>query len=278
MNQGNYKSHRECYLQAMFGKGFSEKKKTDQERVKAALKLAHEIRQFEIRLYWQRSFFFWGFLIILFTGLFFLIGTKQEFSILAKTEQEFSILDKTEQKSFIRENELLFSVFLFVLCCLGLLVSFAWLYIHKGSRTWQKNWEYHIDFLEDKITGKLHKSAIGERSEFFSPSQIHKTIIQAFIIVWLSLVICTAYGLYYQFISYLKIENPYSVCVFYILLLFVGLVIYLYLMAERKDSALSWRTSKETISGESDRPSELHLFLRGLPKAIFIESPGNKNP
>ena len=263
--------NQKAYFKKMFGTEYPER-----ERIEAALDRAHEIRQFEIRLYWHRSFFFWGFLIILFTGLFFLIGTKQEFSILAKTEQEFSILDKTEQKSFIRENELLFSVFLFVLCCLGLLVSFAWLYIHKGSRTWQKNWEYHIDFLEDTITGKLHKSAIGERSEFFSPSQIHKTIIQAFIIVWLSLVICTAYGLYYQFISYFDIR-PYFV-VFYILLFLVGLVIYCYLMAERKDSALSWRTSKETISGENDHPSELRLFLRGLPRMGLPESPDNKSP
>ena len=262
-----------AYFKEVFGTEYPER-----ERIEAALDRAHEIRQFEIRLYWQRSLFFWGFLVILFTGLFFLIGTKQEFSILAKTEQEISILDKTEQKSFIRENELLFSVSLFVLCCLGLLVSVAWLYIHKGSRTWQKNWEHHIDLLEDMITGNLYKSVIGKGSEFFAPGQIHKTIIKAFIMVWLSLVTYAAYGLYCQLILYLKIENPYSVCVFYILLFLVGLVIYLYLMAERKDSALSWRTSEESLPKKNEYPDKLRLLPRGLPEVDLPESSDDKSP
>ena len=264
-----------AYFKEVFGTEYPER-----ERIEAALDRAHEIRQFEIRLYWQRSLFFWGFLVVLFTGLFFLIGTKQEFSILDKTEQEFSILDKTEQKVLIRENELLFSVSLFVLCCLGLLVSFAWLYIHKGSRTWQKNWEHHIDLLEDMITGNLYKSVIGKGSEFFAPGQIHKTIIKAFIIVWILLIIYTAYELCCQFILYFCIEKPHSVCVFsifYILLFLIGRVIYRDLMAERKDSELSWRTSEDSLPKKNDYPGELRLFPRDLPEVGLPESTNDKS-
>ena len=88
-----------AYFKEVFGTEYPER-----ERIEAALDRAHEIRQFEIRLYWQRSLFFWGFLVVLFTGLFFLIGTKQE----------FSILDKTEQKvSFAKMNYCLVCLFLF---------------------------------------------------------------------------------------------------------------------------------------------------------------------
>ena len=44
------------YNRWMFGTKYP-----DKERMEAALEKAHEIRQFEIRLYWQRSLFFWGF-------------------------------------------------------------------------------------------------------------------------------------------------------------------------------------------------------------------------
>ena len=245
--------NQKAYFKKVFGT-----EKPAKKRIEAALDRAHEIRQFEIRLYWERSLFFWGFVIALFTGLFFLVSA--------------------EEGAFIHTNKLFFNVSLFVLCCLGLLVSVAWLYIHKGSRTWQKNWEHHIDLLEDKIIGNLYKSVIGKGSEFFAPGQIHKTIIKAFIMVWLSLVTYTAYGLYCQLILYLKIENPYSVCVFYTLLLFVGLVIYLYLMAERKDSALSWRTSEESLPKKNEYPDKLCLLPRGLPEVVLLESPDNKSP
>ena len=243
------------YFKKVFGT-----EKPAKKRIEAALDRAHEIRQFEIRLYWERSLFFWGFVIALFTGLFFLVSA--------------------EEGAFIHTNKLFFNVSLFVLCCLGLLVSVAWLYIHKGSRTWQKNWEHHIDLLEDKIIGNLYKSVIGKGSEFFAPGQIHKTIIHAFIIVWILLIIYTAYELYCQIISCFGIEKPHSVCVFfifYILLFLIGLVIYRYLMAERKDSALSWRTSEESLPKKNEYPDKLCLFPRGLPEVVLPESTDDKS-
>ena len=43
----------------------------------------------------------------------------------------------------------------------GLFFSFAWLYLEKGSKSWQKNWGMHIDYLEDDFTGRLHKTIMG---------------------------------------------------------------------------------------------------------------------
>ena len=56
------------YFKLVFGTEAPER-----DRVKAALEKAHEIRQFEIRLYWQRSLFFWGFDLAFFTVYFLLL-------------------------------------------------------------------------------------------------------------------------------------------------------------------------------------------------------------
>src|SRR5690606_10914278 len=43
------------------------------------------------------------------------------------------------------------------LSCLGMVFSFAWVCVNRGSKFWQENWEKHVDVLEDKVTGPLYK-------------------------------------------------------------------------------------------------------------------------
>jgi hypothetical protein len=40
------------------------------DRQKAALALAHDIRKFEIDLYWKRATYFWAFIAVAFAGFF----------------------------------------------------------------------------------------------------------------------------------------------------------------------------------------------------------------
>ena len=47
-----------------------------------------------------------------------------------------------------------------ILACLGLVFSFAWVLVNRGSKFWQENWEKHVDMLEDKITGPLYKTVL----------------------------------------------------------------------------------------------------------------------
>lgn len=129
---------RKAYFKLVFGTCYPEK-----ERIAAALKEAHEIRQFEIRLYWQRNLFFWGFILTFFASF-------------------VALLTNENQKDFIWA--------LLGIALIGLFTSIAWFYIEKGSGTWQKNWELHIDFLEDHITGKLHKTMLGGRRPVFFSS------------------------------------------------------------------------------------------------------------
>lgn len=94
-----------------------------------ALERALDIRKFEIDLYWKRATYFWAFLAATFAG-FVAIQTSK-----AANKVDMSVL----------------------LSSLGLVFSFGWLCVNRGSKYWQENWEYHVDMLEDAVQGPLYK-------------------------------------------------------------------------------------------------------------------------
>jgi hypothetical protein len=89
---------------------------------------ALDTRKFEIDLFWKRSLFFWGFIAAAFVGYAAFSG------------------DKTNNPNL----RLLISLF-------GLVCSFCWTLVNRGSKYWQENWEQHVDVLEDEVTGSLFK-------------------------------------------------------------------------------------------------------------------------
>ena len=152
---------KKTYFQTMFGEEFSEENKSSRRRIRGALKLAHEIRQFEIRLYWQRSLFFWGFVLTLFASLGLTLTADKQTALIKLMSVGIALL--------------------------GFFTNCAWYYVEKGSKAWMANWELHIDFLEDNITGKLYKTVLclDEKDDFFSVSKITQTVIFAFGLFWL---------------------------------------------------------------------------------------------
>ena len=117
----------------------------DEEINKAALKQALDIRKFEIDLYWKRATYFWTFIAATLAGFVAI----QSSSIQSKTDM--SVL----------------------LACLGIVFSFGWLCVNRGSKYWQENWEYHLDMLENPINGPLYK-VVMSRSE---PKGIQENLI-----------------------------------------------------------------------------------------------------
>ena len=260
------------YFKAVFGTYYP-----DRERIDAALRLAHEIRQFEIRLYWQRSLFFWGFILALFTA-FFVIWQFEEDGLL---------------------EDLLLSL----LCYIGFFFSFAWKYLERGSKSWQKNWELHIDFLEDDITGKLHKTIMGKTDEFFSLNSIHNDIINMFILTWCVLSFFGIYAIYEALLKYSNISmnsfawfalpffETFEARLIFVVNLFVHkisgtrlfvanfiLLIMLYLFMRffflskgSRDSRGRWRTSIDTNPG--DLSCKPQLVTRSLREIAFPPSP-----
>ena len=96
---------------------------------KSAHELALDIRKFEIELYWKRTTYFWTIIAATFAGYFALSTAKNI------------------------NNGLVFMV-----SCIGLMLSLGWYLVNRGSNYWQENWELHVDSLENDITGPLFKT------------------------------------------------------------------------------------------------------------------------
>lgn len=132
------------------------------DKKKEALEHALDIRKFEIELYWKRATYFWTFIGAVFVGFF----AVQTFSVPLppippnppNSDYASAIWNYTSLLISFRETKADLSV---VLSCLGLVFSFGWFCVNKGSKQWQENWENHVDLLEDEITGPLYKTVLG---------------------------------------------------------------------------------------------------------------------
>ncbi|WP_371194201.1 hypothetical protein [Glaciecola sp. SC05] len=103
---------------------------------KDALAHALDIRKFEIELYWKRATYFWTFIGATLAGFV----AVQSFEGVPR--QDMSV----------------------ILSCLGLMFSFSWVLVNRGSKFWQENWEKHVDMLENKTTGPLYKIVLSRNS------------------------------------------------------------------------------------------------------------------
>lgn len=135
-------------------------------RAGRALSAALDIRKFEVDLYWKRATYFWAFIATAFAGY---------------------ALTYKEHDPWI---SLLFSAF-------GLVFSFAWYLVNRGSKFWQNNWERHVDLLEDMTLGPLYE-VVAENVESrnvliasgkFSVTKINQMLSVFVTLVWLLLFI-----------------------------------------------------------------------------------------
>jgi hypothetical protein len=83
--------------------------------------IAVQIRNFEIELFWKRSIFFWGFISAAFFG----------YAALRKLNPELGL----------------------VVACFGMVCSFAWTLLNRGSKYWQESWETKVNNSEVDVTG-----------------------------------------------------------------------------------------------------------------------------
>ena len=113
---------------------------------------AYELRTFEIEHYWKRATYFWGFQIAIFAAFGFLL---REISTKGSSTGWHPVA--------------------LALAGLGVLTAWASYLSARGSKFWQENWERHIDMLEDKIEGRLHKTVWLDRGKSsFSVSRINQ--------------------------------------------------------------------------------------------------------
>lgn len=151
--------------------------KTAQEK---ALEIAHDIRKFEIDLYWKRTTYFWAFIAASFTGYF---------AILSSVNHEFK-----EQYLFLIES-------------IGFIFSLGWWLVNKGSKHWQENWEAVIGQLEHDFTGDLMKTHIKNNNKQysltdsypFSVSRINQLICLFILLIWFILLTITAVEIFINY-------------------------------------------------------------------------------
>jgi hypothetical protein len=140
---------------------------------KEALERAWHNRDFEIEMYWKRATYFWTFIGATLVGYFAIYSSK--------------VIEKFYQSEFL-------------IICFGFFLSIIWLLANQGSKFWQKNWEYHIDMLEDNVTGPLYKTV--RRGEKYSVSRLNSLMNIATIFVWIIL------GIHYYFANKLYQTPP----------------------------------------------------------------------
>lgn len=141
----------------------TEYKELFNRKTEKALERAWLNRDFEIELYWKRASYFWTFIAAAFVGYITLITS--------------SGFNENLKKSFPQIE--------YIVICLGLIFSVAWVLVNVGSKRWQKNWENHIDVLEDEITGPIYK--VINKTHSYSVTKINFLISLFVSTIWLIL-------------------------------------------------------------------------------------------
>lgn len=145
-------------------------KNADQQEsawLQEAHRLALDIRKFEIELYWKRATYFWTLIAAAFAGFFALATSDQQHPRMV-----------------------------FLIACIGVVLSVGWYFVNRGSKYWQENWERHVDVLEDGFVGPLYKTTLA-REEFhwrrfwdgypYSVSKINQLISLFIATIWIGL-------------------------------------------------------------------------------------------
>ncbi|HDZ9329910.1 TPA: hypothetical protein RUZ39_003857 [Vibrio cholerae] len=103
------------------------------QKNKLALDYALDIRKFEIELYWKRATYFWALIAVAFAGFFAVLGAEK-----------------------IKEREF----YSFIIANIGMVFTWSWFLVNRGSKFWQENWENHVNLLEDAVIGPLYKTTL----------------------------------------------------------------------------------------------------------------------
>jgi len=135
-------------------------KNIPEKQLQKAYDRAWEAKNFEIDNYWKRGNYFWAFQVASFAGYFSVLGAD----------------------AYPFNPEVLYAI-----VCIGIVTSFAWTLTNKGSKTWQRHWEIHVDLLEEKVTGPLYK--IVTTNKTYSVSKLNDIVSTFFIIIWFVLAI-----------------------------------------------------------------------------------------
>ena len=138
-------------------------------RLAKAYEVALDIRKFEIDLYWKRSGSFWVLVGAIAAAIGLLLSGKTDgngTSLLSQRSKELACC---------------------LLCFSGAAICYAWGLVNKGSKFWQRNWEYQVGVLEQEVVGPLYKTVMSSANDkiMYSVSEINGYISSYFFYVFL---------------------------------------------------------------------------------------------
>lgn len=136
----------------------------DKKKLEHAHDLAHEIRKFEIELYWKRATYFWAFQLIAFTALGFVL----------------------------RDGEAKSPPLLLIPESIGVITALAGYLTALGSKFWQENWEMHMDLLEGEMEERLTQVIMCSRCPQFSVSRINQFLLLLLTVGWAGALVFSA--------------------------------------------------------------------------------------
>ncbi len=134
------------------------------KKIEQSLNLAHELRKFEIELYWKRATYYWAFIALILTGFSYLISIALQQSLSYKY------------------NMFYLGLITYLLSVLGYFMSLCLTFINIGSKFWQSNWERHVDLLE-KIAGiNIYKLKLDSGRDPISINRVNVAISVCFMV------------------------------------------------------------------------------------------------
>jgi hypothetical protein len=134
------------------------------KRLARALARAHDIRKFEIDLYWRRATYFWAFQVVAFAT--------------------FGLLLRDDGAS---------SESIAAVAALGTLTATAGYVIARSSRFWQDTWEAHVDLLEPANEARLAQVTVLREQPQFSVTRINQNVLIIIAVWWLAILILAAF-------------------------------------------------------------------------------------
>lgn len=180
------------FFKSFFGEkieSFEEDSRTH-KMLHLALDKAHDIRKFEIELYWKRATYFFAFFTVI-TAAFGYLFTSEKYSLFAPG-----------------------------VSIIGIVLSICFINVNKGSKYWQCNWEYLIDKLEVYITGNLYKVYFYKSIDDQRPSvsDINLLISYTICFIWHLMFFISLYmTTHWQFITFWFYLISYFISSIYIL-------------------------------------------------------------
>lgn len=203
----------------------------DTKKVEAAYQKAWENRNYEIDKFWSRALYFWGFIAATFVAYTAIITKGNAEEQIAKiTNISFEIC----------------------ILALGVIFSTAWILVIKGSKRWQENWEKHIDYLENFVSGSLYKTIFYKGEQYYSVSKMSEYVAWAVLGGWVILFFQTFFKFIFLALN-LCAENMMIANWCVAVIVFVGVIeittIFIIFMWKRGKS------NQHFIEGKESKPS-----------------------